>query len=1094
MKSLLNNINFHHNIKIQGSFLNGVCIDELVLFNNDIKIEIHGLKLNFLWHDLLNKTLCLRNVSLQEINISCKEIHGQNYIKEYSKFQYNVFGYFLSQLYLKKLEINKLSIFSLGEKRIKFFINNIDSNIIINKNQCNINVNNLYFSNHFTSSNFRGGIIIHNMDNLPFELNFSANGKFQKILNYKKEHIEIIQNNIQKSKIEILGKINGNLKLAILDSYIKSKNFTCNCKSEFTILEKILFKNIDFNLYQANNFNCLSVFFSSNIFNKFSNISKKKLFGNIKISNFFFNINGKKSLISMSIDISTKLDNSNLLNIIDFSVNLNNATYIYDQSCNLFLKGYINFNKIYENIFLYNFNDIKNVYFKSYFILGKNNWNVIGNWNNNYGNLKLNNITKTYSSNINLNIVGDINYHICKINICSNDIKNPVNIKLIFSGSYYKNNINGHIKNIWSNEIFLIKANTPNFYIENKDSIKFNLMYGYKNINWYIGKFCLDLKDLDGNIISINHENTIGFNSTWKTSGKVNNFIFNPIYFNQKNNFRTKKLKQFYQDNEKQQLKCDIDWCLSFNDINNHNEGLNGHIYIYNKCMKIFSLDINSLKFNKSKISIKLNINSNLFGYIKSDICNISMHRNFTKLSFFLERNSYGYINANLHNLGLFNYIIDNSFKVNGHFKMNIILKNNIDLNGYINGQNLNIISIADGIKLLNGSLIANIKKDKIVIHKLKFPSILKIETPKKFIKKLSNELIIDHNSSLNLEGVWNFYKNIGKCTVIFNKFPLIQREDRCSIISGQLYINAIDSKKIFMNGDLTVNRGWVSLEILKGISKIDDDILFSKDNIIDFNRKLKSKINFFVDLNIDIGKNFYATGLGLSTGLFGNIHFMSKKDNQLIGVGDLNTSNGLIEIYGQKLHLTRGKLTFQGRLDNPLLDIEALRSGELIEAGIKVTGALQNPKIDIVSYPDVSDIQKLSWLIFGRGLDNSGSDAALLVSLGSAMIGSGEPLYKQLGLSDLSIKNGLIGTYSSLLPGYTVAGSINDNFGNLAHQFLTISKKFNNGISVSIEQSLSSEDIISKLSYSILKNISIDIKCGSVKGIAIIYSSFFNN
>ena len=170
------------------------------------------------------------------------------------------------------------------------------------------------------------------------------------------------------------------------------------------------------------------------------------------------------------------------------------------------------------------------------------------------------------------------------------------------------------------------------------------------------------------------------------------------------------------------------------------------------------------------------------------------------------------------------------------------------------------------------------------------------------------------------------------------------------------------------------------------------------------------------MNLKFDMGPRFYITGMGLDAGLLGSIQILLQ-DGRLTGVGALRTRGGGIEAYGQKLRLSRGTLTFQGRLDNPLLDIEALRTGEQVEAGVRWWASAQRPRIDLVSYPDVSDVEKLSWLLLGRGPDESGGDAALLMSVGTALLGGGQPFYKQFGLDDVSIKTGNIGSSGSILP-----------------------------------------------------------------------------
>src|SRR5699024_7330387 len=106
-------------------------------------------------------------------------------------------------------------------------------------------------------------------------------------------------------------------------------------------------------------------------------------------------------------------------------------------------------------------------------------------------------------------------------------------------------------------------------------------------------------------------------------------------------------------------------------------------------------------------------------------------------------------------------------------------------------------------------------------------------------------------------------------------------------------------------------------------------------------------------------------------------------KEDKLTGQGAVQTRGGAIETYGQRLQLRRGTVTFQGDISNPVLGIEALRSDLAIQAGVRVGGTAKKPKIDLISYPEVSEIEKLSWLLFGHGPDESEGDMALLVSVG---------------------------------------------------------------------------------------------------------------
>ena len=134
---------------------------------------------------------------------------------------------------------------------------------------------------------------------------------------------------------------------------------------------------------------------------------------------------------------------------------------------------------------------------------------------------------------------------------------------------------------------------------------------------------------------------------------------------------------------------------------------------------------------------------------------------------------------------------------------------------------------------------------------------------------------------------------------------------------------------------------------------------------------KVNVPLEATMNLKYDMGPRFYITGMGLNAGIVGNMQILLNQ-GRLSGAGQLRTRGGSIEAYGQGLQLRRGTVTFQGEIDNPVLDIEALRTNQAVEAGVRVGGTAQRPRIDMVSYPEVSDVEKLSWLILGRGPDDS--------------------------------------------------------------------------------------------------------------------------
>lgn len=410
---------------------------------------------------------------------------------------------------------------------------------------------------------------------------------------------------------------------------------------------------------------------------------------------------------------------------------------------------------------------------------------------------------------------------------------------------------------------------------------------------------------------------------------------------------------------------------------------------------------------------------------------------------------------------------------------------------GTVRGQKLRFVRIDDGVRLLDGTLSARLQQDRLVIESLRFPATLRVLPTEARTREWVTRNPDARNGYVEATGTWSLTDATGQAHITLHRFPVIQRADRFAMMSGRIDIDAA-LPRMTLRGDVRADAGWASIEVLSEVPTLDGDVIVHRSG--EEEEAASTPLQTDMDLNVDLGPRFYLTGMGLDAALGGSIR-IRYVGGRLTGTGALHTRSGRIDAYGQRLQLRRGTVTFQGSLDNPLLDIEALRTGEQVEAGVRVSGTAQRPRIDLISYPDVSDVEKLSWLVLGRGPDSSGNDTALLVSVGTALLGNGEPFYKQFGLDDVSVRNGAIGSTGSLLPDQTVAGSVNqDSTASLATQFLVASKNFSNGVTLSVEQALAGSETVGRLSYRLSRRWSVDLKGGSVNGLALVYRTFLGD
>jgi len=451
-------------------------------------------------------------------------------------------------------------------------------------------------------------------------------------------------------------------------------------------------------------------------------------------------------------------------------------------------------------------------------------------------------------------------------------------------------------------------------------------------------------------------------------------------------------------------------------------------------------------------------------------------------------------INADMENMAWLSLLTGDTLEIGGAFKANIRAQGTLGgqwhMQGSLRGEKLRVVRIDDGVRLVDGTLSARLEDERLIVDMLHFPAVLRVQPADRRTREWITHDPDAKGGYIEASGTWDFRQSQGQARLNLYRFPALQRADRYAMVSGQIDIE-VPLPRMTITGNLKADAGWVSLEILQEVPTLDDDVHLRPTDGKD--APPTTRLDLSMDVNADMGSRFFLTGMGLDASLLGAIR-IQMRDGNVNGVGALRT-RGDIEAYGQKLRLRRGTLTFQGKLDNPVLDIEALRTDQQVEAGVKVSGTAQRPRIDLVSRPDVNEVEKLSWLILGRGPDESGGDAALLLAVGNALLGGGQAFYKQFGLDEVSIRSGAIGSSGSLLPDQTVAGSINRNSdSSLSTQFLVASKNFSNGITLSVEQALSGTDTVGRLSYRLRRGLSLDLKGGAVNGVAVVYRLFFDN
>ena len=105
------------------------------------------------------------------------------------------------------------------------------------------------------------------------------------------------------------------------------------------------------------------------------------------------------------------------------------------------------------------------------------------------------------------------------------------------------------------------------------------------------------------------------------------------------------------------------------------------------------------------------------------------------------------------------------------------------------------------------------------------------------------------------------------------------------------------------------------------------------------------------------------------------------------------------------------------------------------------------------------------------------------------------EPISRQLGLDEIGVRSGNVGSSRGLLPDRTVAGDSTSSAYNLSNnQFLVVGKRLSDRIYASFEQALSGRDGVVKLSYRLSNRLSAVAKGGTLNGLDLLYFVLFDD
>jgi translocation and assembly module TamB len=242
-----------------------------------------------------------------------------------------------------------------------------------------------------------------------------------------------------------------------------------------------------------------------------------------------------------------------------------------------------------------------------------------------------------------------------------------------------------------------------------------------------------------------------------------------------------------------------------------------------------------------------------------------------------------------------------------------------------------------------------------------------------------------------------------------------------------------LQNRNIEINGSVSIPEALIEPPDLSDAVPTSKNVFIiseSSQELTEEQWQIKSRIN------LTLGEKVRFKGFGLSCRITGGIHITEDPGNATKAEGAMQILDGLYKAYGQDLTIDKGQFIFVGLLDDPGLDVRAVRKIKDVRAGVQVTGTLKTPEMRIFSMPVMDQSDALSYIIFGRPMKQlSGSEGGQLYgSAVSAGVSGGGLIAKKIGaafgLEDVEIEKGETSAESALFIGKYISPRLYVSYG----------------------------------------------------------------
>jgi translocation and assembly module TamB len=453
-------------------------------------------------------------------------------------------------------------------------------------------------------------------------------------------------------------------------------------------------------------------------------------------------------------------------------------------------------------------------------------------------------------------------------------------------------------------------------------------------------------------------------------------------------------------------------------------------------------------------------------------------------------------LDADLPDLGWLGPLIGDTVQIQGAATVHTVVGGtpaDPTADGKVQGRDLRLVWIEQGLRLENGRLDAALEDGVLVLNEMTFTGETRVPPD----EKRALGALTTGTGTLKVVGRVALQTLTGSIGVTAEKLPILQRPDRWMVVSGEGGIT-LTPTRAELYGKPVVDGAYISFET-RGPRTLPNDVVVVRQEQPRKAKEGTPPLEVSVNVEGRLGQRFYIRGAGLEARLAGALT-VTGRPTQLKAVGTVRIVDGIYNGYGQRLQIERGLVTFSGPLENPALNVLAVRPGLPVEVGVQITGTALAPIIRLHSDTAMSDVERLNWLVLGRPPGTGeGQDRALLTAAASALFagqssGTASNVLRSLGIDEFGLRTGGQGS-SSVLPRETVAGTLRSGGSSATStEFVAIGKRLTDDLYVTFEQALSGAEFFVALNYQFTRRLSLIARAGSTNALVLVYSLSFDN